>query len=275
MGFFARFSNAFAEAIGVLMRHRDLTVEMARREISDRYSGQVLGALWVFGHPLFLMGLYVFIFAFVFKTKLGGTYEMPLDYTTYLLAGLVPWLAFQDAMVKTCSSITANIALVKQVVFPLEILPTKGVLASLVAQLISLLALVVYVLATQDQIFATYLILPLLFVIQLFTMLGVGFFLSSVGAYFKDMKDFVQLFALASMYLMPVFYLPDMVPRLFKPVLYVNPFSHLIWCYQDALYYGRFVHPWSWAIATAFSIFAFAGGYRVFRKLKVNFGNVV
>jgi lipopolysaccharide transport system permease protein len=200
---------------------------------------------------------------------------MPLDYTTYLLAGLVPWLTFQDAMVKTCSSITGNIGLVKQVIFPLEILPSKGVLASLVTQLISLLALLVYVLATQDHIFLTYLILPFLLGIQLLTMLGVGFFLSSVGAYFKDMKDLVQLFALASMYLMPVFYLPDMVPRLFMPILYVNPFSHLIWCYQDALYFGRFAHPWSWMISSAFSIFAFAGGYRVFRKLKVNFGNVV
>jgi lipopolysaccharide transport system permease protein len=56
MGFFARCSTAFVESIGLLMRHRDLMVEMARREISDRYSGQVLGALWAFGHPLFLMG---------------------------------------------------------------------------------------------------------------------------------------------------------------------------------------------------------------------------
>lgn len=267
--------NALHEVTCLLIRNRHLTVEMARREISDRYSGQVFGVLWAFGHPLFLMVLYVFIFAFVFKTKLGGSYEMPLDYTTYILAGLVPWLAFQDSLIKTCSSITGNVGLVKQIIFPLEILPCKGVLASLVPQLVSMFVLIGYVVLTQNQIFYTCLLLPVVVFIQILTMLGVGFFLSAVGAYFKDMKDLVQLFALVSMYLMPVFYLPDMVPRYFKPVLYANPFSHLIWCYQDLIYFGRFAHPVSWVIAPLFGFLVFIFGYRVFRKLKTNFGNVV
>ena len=55
-----------------------------------------------------MIGVYVFIFAFVFKMKVGGTLDMPLDYTTYILAGLVPWMAFQESMSKSSSAITAK-----------------------------------------------------------------------------------------------------------------------------------------------------------------------
>ena len=38
---------------------------MTRREVSDRYAGQVLGTFWAIGHPLALMAIYVFIFGYV------------------------------------------------------------------------------------------------------------------------------------------------------------------------------------------------------------------
>ena len=117
--------------------------------------------------------------------------------------------------------------------------------------------------------------MPLMMVLQVGVMLGTAFFLSALGVFVKDTKDVVQLLAMAGMYLLPIFYLPDWVPRLFKPLLYVNPFSHLIWCYQDALYFGRFDHPWSWLVAVLLSFFGLVLGYRTFRLMKPSFGNVL
>ena len=130
--------QAFTEILQILRRHRDLTFEMAKRELSDRYTGQVFGMLWAVIHPVFMMGLYVFIFAVVFKQKIGGTTDLPLDYTAYILSGLVSWLSFQEAINKSCVTITSNASLVKQVIFPVEILPVKSVLASLFPMLVSL-----------------------------------------------------------------------------------------------------------------------------------------
>lgn len=267
--------QAFSEIITILTRHRALTLEMARRELADRYAGQAFGLLWAVGHPVFMIGLYIFIFAFVFKQKIGGTVEMPLDYTAYLLSGLVAWMSFQESLIKSCTAITANAALVKQVVFPLEILPVKGVIASMFPQAISLVLLVAYVLITNGSLPATYLLLPLLIVMQTMAMIGLAFMLAPIGAYFRDIKDFMQLFATAGVYLMPVFYLPSWVPSLFKPLLYLNPFSYLIWCYQDALYFGRFEHPWAWVVTGFASLLSFVFGYRVFRKLKPALGNLL
>ena len=267
--------QAFTEIIQILSRHRDLTFEMAKRELSDRYAGQAFGMLWAVIHPRFMMGLVVFIFAVVFKQKIGGTMDVPLDYTTYLLSGLVSWLSFQESLTKSSVAITSNTALVKQVVFPLEILPVKTVLASLFPMLVSLSVLVVYVYVSHGSLHLTYFLLPFLIIMQVIMMMGLAYLLAPIGAYFRDLKDFVQLFALLGVYLMPVFYLPNMVPALFRPVLYLNPFSYFIWCYQDLLYFGRIEHPWAWLIVFGLSTLTFVFGYRVFRKLKPALGNML
>jgi lipopolysaccharide transport system permease protein len=267
--------QAFHELIHLLTRYRQLTWEMTKREISDRYAGQVFGLFWAIGHPLVLMGVYVFIFAIVFKARIGGTRELPLDYTTYLLSGLIPWLSFQESMSKASTVIVSNANLVKQVVFPIEILPVKGVIASFATQLISSLILIIYVFFRHGTLLASYSLLPILFFFQIFAMIGVSYILSSIGTYFRDLKDFIQVFSVVGIFLMPIFYLPAQVPKLFRPVLFLNPFSYLAWCYQDVCYFGRFEHPLAWAVFSTGSISTFYLGYRIFRKLKTMFGNVL
>ncbi|MEN8261172.1 MAG: ABC transporter permease, partial [Pseudomonadota bacterium] len=229
---------AFRELIGFLVRHRSLTFELAKREISDRYMGQVFGLFWTLAHPLIMMLIYVFIFAFVFKSKIGGTQELPLDHTTYLLAGLIPWIIFQDAIGKAGTVMLSYANLVKQLVFPVEVLPIKGVLASLVTQIIFLTLLIGYVLVRNGALPWTYSLLPLLLLLQTMTMIGFSYILSAMAVYFRDTKDFVQIFSFTGLFLSPIFYLPSAMPEAARPVLYLNPLSCMIWSYQDALYFG-------------------------------------
>lgn len=269
-------AQAFREAVGIIASHRVLAVEMARKEMSERYSGQALGVFWTVAHPLFLMALYIFIFVVVFKTKITSTAgEMPLDYTTYILSGLVPWLAMQESLAKATTAVTSNANLVKQVMFPVELLPVKTVLASSFTQVISTALLILYIVGTQWTAWATFALLPILMLFQTMLAIGLGFLLSSTGAFFRDLKDFVQMFTMAGVYLLPIFYLPDWVPKLFKPILYINPFSYMMWCYQDAVYYGRFEHPWAWIVFPVLSVGTFVVGYRVMRNLKPVLGNVL
>jgi len=265
----------FREVFRLLTTYKTLTWEMAKREITDRYQGQFFGLFWAVIHPLVLIGVYIFVFVIVFKIKIGGTTEMPLDYTTYLLSGLIPWMAVQESMSKASTVITSNASLVKQVVFPIEILPIKSVLASMITQGIFFAILIVYVLATHSNVPATYALLPLLVFVQMIGMAGVSYVLAAIGTYFRDIKDIVQVFTVVGIYVMPIFYLPEQVPEIFRLILYLNPFSYMIWCYQDALYFGKFMHPWAWVVYIVISHVIFALGYRIFCRLKVMFGNVL
>lgn len=267
--------QAFTELTALFRRHGRLIYELAKREIVERYSGQFFGILWAFGHPLLLTLIYVFIFAFVFKTRVGGTSDMPLDYTSYILAGLIPWLAFQDSLMKAGTVIISNSNVVKQVIFPLEVLPIKSVLASVFSELVFLALLTIYTLIMFGHLNWMYLLLPFFLIIQFSWMIGISYFLSAVGPYFRDTKDVVQVFNSIALFILPILYLPAAFPPAVRVILYINPFSYLIWISQDILYFGSFQHPYAWIITIILSLISFVLGYRVFRKLKAMFGNVL
>jgi lipopolysaccharide transport system permease protein len=270
---------AFGQLISLLTRYRQLTWEMTKREVSERYAGQVMGTLWAVGHPVLLMALYVFIFAFVFPTRLGLGEDLPRSYVLYILAGLIPWITFADALNKSTAVIIGNSGLVKQVAFPLEILPVKVVLATFVTQLVATPLLLLYALIFDPSGLPwSALALPVLFGIQVLAMIGVAYLLSSVTVFVRDLRELVQVFTTAGLFLAPILFLPAWLESAWKPllwVLYLNPFSHLVWCYQDILYFGRVAHPFSWALFIPFSVAMFYGGYRIFRKLKIVFGDLL
>src|SRR5262249_56371861 len=101
------------------------------------------------------------------------------------------------------------------------------------------ICLAVYVLATNHTLPWTYALLPILWLFQALGMIGIVFVLSAVGVHVRDVKELVQVFAVVGIYLVPVVYLPDWVPDTIRPLLYANPFSYMVWCYQDVCYFGR------------------------------------
>lgn len=252
-----------------------LILLMTRRDIFEPHIGQVFGRFWVFGHPVLLISVYAIAFNLIFKARVGGTYELPLDYTTYILSGLIPWMAFQQSMARGAQAITSNAILVKQVVFPVEVLPIKGCLAGSVILPLGLIFLLIYTVVGQGYLPWTYVLLPVLIAISLVAMVGMAFLLASIGVFVRDVRDILQVFSVVNIYLMPAIYLPEWVPDVFRVVLYFNPFSYLVWCYQDILYFGRIEHPWAWLVLTVGSGVTFAAGYRVFHQLRPHLGDAL
>jgi lipopolysaccharide transport system permease protein len=263
------------EAFTRLYRNRALTFALAKREISDRYTRQMLGSAWAVAHPLIHVLVYIFVFQMVLKLRIETTAAMPMDYVAYLLAGLIPWLAVQEALTKGSTVITSNASLVKQVVFPLEVLPVKSVLVCFVTQGVGTICLAVYVLITNQTLPWTYCLLPVLWLFQALGMIGIVFVLSAVGVHVRDVKELVQVFAVVGIYLVPVVYLPEWVPDGLKWLLPINPFSHMVWCYQDVCYFGRCEHLVSWIIFPLETSLAFLVGYALFRRLRPFLGSAL
>jgi lipopolysaccharide transport system permease protein len=138
-----------------------------------------------------------------------------------------------------------------------------------------MLLLTLFILYSHGSLPWTMALVPLLFVLQLLGLIGLCCILGSVGAYFRDIREFMQILMVVGIYLMPIIYLPSMVPELFQPVLYFNPFSYMVWCFQDAVYFGRLEHPVAWVVFPLSCLITFTIGYRVFRKLKPMLGNVL
>jgi lipopolysaccharide transport system permease protein len=271
----APYFRAFRSLVLLLTRERALAFEMAKRELSAEHTGKALGGFWGWFQPLFLLAVYAFIYGIVFKAKIGGTYELPRNFTVYLLSGPIPWFAFQFAMGRSTSVIVGNANLVKQVVFNLDVLPIASAFAACFSLVLGLLFLGGLTVFEYGTLPLTYLALPVILVSQFLAMAGVAFVLSAIGTFIRDVRDLVQLSAVVLIFLMPIVYLPNQIPSAFNPLLWLNPFTYMVYCYQDALYFGRFAHPYSWVAFPLWSAFIFTAGYRLFRRVRPFFADVL
>ncbi len=266
----------FSDARGIissLYKNRILLNEYARREIFEAHAGQLFGGAWVFIHSFSLMAVYGFIFSVVFQIRLKGNMDMPLDYTTYILSGIVPWLAIQSSLSRTSNALIAGASLVKQVVFPVEILPAKAAIGTLIPLFFSLIVLIAYGIWVGGGVRSMILMAPFVIILHCVWILGIGYILASLSVFFRDVREVVQLLSFIGIFTLPVLYIPSAIPEAFRFVLYINPFSYLIWCYQDVFYFGEFRHPVEWFVAMGLGLMFVLVGSRIFTRLKPYFGD--
>ena len=262
--------GAVLEPFRFMRQHRALILSMAQRDLVVPYAGQMIGGVWAIAHPLFLVVLYTVVFSILTR---NATYTY--DYQVFIISGLVPWLSFIMLLAKGASEIVGNANLVKQVVFPLEVLPIKGVVTALMSLTIGVVFLVGYVLFTTGGLPWTYALIPLLYVIQILWMIGMAMIVSSLTVFFRDLKDFITLFATAGVYLLPIIFPKETDLGPFQIVVNANPFSAMIYCYRDVFLEGAITMPWAWGVFGGLGVVLFYGGFRLFRKLKPYFGNVL
>lgn len=187
-----------------LWRNRELIKASAKREVLGRYRGSVMGILWSFFNPLFLLAVYTFVFSVVFKVRWGAGSDSKTEFTLILFAGLMMFNLFAECINRAPSLILSNVNYVKKVIFPLEILPCVALVSATFHVLISLgVWLVAYTLFFGVP-HATALYLPLIILPFLFIM-GLSWALASLGVYLRDVSQFIGVITTVLMFLSPVF----------------------------------------------------------------------
>jgi lipopolysaccharide transport system permease protein len=211
-------------------------------ECRRKYAGSILGVLWYPLYSMLLLGSYCFVYLVVLRVRYRelGTYEFVL----FVFCGLIPYLGFSEAVSTGLGSVKANLALVRNAVFPIEFVPVKHVLAAMVGLLSSLSLLIVMILPTSSSGWhLLYLPVPLLSLL-LFS-LGVIWFLSAVAVVVPDVAQFVNIALLLLMFVSPIGFSVDLVPSQARALVYLNPMTYLIEGFRYALIGVRITPPWS------------------------------
>src|SRR5437879_10321080 len=107
-----------------LYQHREILMNLIRKEIKVKYTSSVLGAAWSMLNPLLFLAVFTLVFAVVLK---NGTPYFPV----YLLSGILAWNLLSTSLSLSARSVVDNANLVKKVYLPREILPLASVGASL------------------------------------------------------------------------------------------------------------------------------------------------
>jgi len=219
----------------LVWRHRKVLLSTTWVELSKRYSGSILGKMWLVLYPTLFLCIYLFLFLVIFKMRFPGYSQ--LDYVVYVFCGLVPYIGFMEALNAGCVSVKQNIHLVRNVLFPIELIPVRTVLIAFATQMVGLGVL--FVLLIVNGSFSFHVIwLPLVMVGQLLLTIGLVWFLAALAVGLPDVSYFVNLFGLFLMFVSPIGFKADMVPKGLEVMLYLNPIFYLIEMYRGSLFYG-------------------------------------
>lgn len=264
---------ALFQFMRTVRRNRELIWEMTKRDLFERYAGEALGGLWAIVQPLLIMTVYTFVFTYIFNLRIGGK-NGGLNYVAFLLAALVPWLAIQDAIGRAPMVIIESRNLVKQIVFPAEILPLKMVLSTVVMLLVGI-AFPTGMLALQGRATLFWVLLPLPIACHLLLVLGLTYVLSATTVFVRDIKNIVQLLLMIGLFVHPILYTPGMLPHWAEIAFHLSPLSYVLWMYRDVIVFGQVTRPLVWVAAPIISIGIFAFGYSLFLKLRHGLGDAL
>jgi len=214
--------------------------DLVRRDFRLRYLGSMMGRYWNIIHPLAMIGLYSLVFSHFMAARIGGGNDNnPFLYTIYLCAGILPWNAFSEAIMRGTSSFLENSHLIKKVAFPLETLPFMVAGSAAISFGISLAILVALLLGTSHGIGWPFVMVPVIFALQMIMAQGLGMIGAVLNVFFRDTQQILGIVFQIWFWLTPVVYLPDRVPEAFQYLLKLNPFYYFINIYHDTIVYQR------------------------------------
>jgi ABC-type polysaccharide/polyol phosphate export permease len=208
-------------------RWRSLVSDLARRELRARYAGSVLGAVWTVVEPGVQFALYFTVFSFFLGMRLESNASMGA-FGLYLVSGLVPFLAFQECLIRATGLARSQALLVRHVNVPLEVL-LAGALVAIVARHAISLALVVVAAAALGTI--AWSLMPwflLGMVMLLLAAWGLALVLVPAGAFLPDLAQVVATGTQVVFFLTPIVYPASSFPKAFAGWLLYNPLVGLI-----------------------------------------------
>lgn len=248
-----------------LLRHRKILAAITRVELAKRYAGSAFGRVWVVLQPALLLAIYLFVYMVVFKVRFPGFSQ--LDYVLFVFTGLVPYLGFMEAVTTGCLSIKQNLHLVKNVMLPIELIPVRSVLVSMVGQLVSM-AVILPLLAWNGSLSPHLLWLPLVFGLQVLMLIGIVWILASMAVALPDVGYFVNLFVLLLLFISPIGFKPEMIPARMQLIVTLNPIYYMAEVYRSSMLYGAPPEPLVAAVYVILCLGCFAVGGAFFRRFK-------
>lgn len=248
-------------------RQRALVLALARRELTARYRGGVLGFFWSLVNPLLLLAVYATIFRFVFAPRADVR-----PYALFLFGGVLVWGFVSASLLDASETFRANGPLLRKTTVAPEVFPAVAVaarLAHLVLALPVLAAAIAYAAwrgsATPGPAMLQF---PLVLVLLAAAVHGLALMISTLAVHFGDVRDLAGNALTLAFFVTPILYPAEAVPERFRGLLRLNPFAAYFSAIHESVFFFRWVDgiEWAWMAGTAALLLLL--GSAVFERLR-------
>lgn len=252
-----------------LMAQRELLFTLVERQARLRLKRSLFGVVWPLVSPMFLLGLYLFVF--------GSVFDVPIDdYGVYLLAGLLPWTLLVQAIHDSLQSISFEPDLVRRAPFPLHLLPLARVAVMTVPFLVLLTLATAYVGLVHERGLVLSalpaIVLPVVSLILL--VASISMLLALLDVFNRDLRYVLNNLLTVWFFLVPIVYHRQMVDGPVRTVTAADPMRWIIGQFRDVLYDGQ-VDLLAPVLTLAGCAVLFVGSLYWFRRLAVDLAKEV
>lgn len=251
-----------------LWRYRELFAFLTLRDVMVRYKQTAMGLLWAVLRPLATMMIFTLIFSRIAKLPSEG--DVP--YALMVLAALMPWQVFANALQDSSNSLVNNADMVSKIYFPRMVLPMSAVVVSLIDFAVALVIFAVLMawfgLAPSWHI----VFLPVFLLMVLMLTLGAGLIFSSLNVSYRDFRHMMPFVVRFGLYVSPVGFSIAAVPEAWRWLYAMNPLVGIIDGFRWSLL-GHGVPLYLPAVlySAAVSVVMLVAGVMVFRRLERTF----
>ena len=245
-----------------------------KMNLRDRYLGSSLGSVWAILNPLMMLGIYTFVFAFVFKSKLPGA-ETTLAYVVWLISGYGPWLATTEGITAATTSVTGSAGLVKNMAFKVEILPLAAAGIAIVSLTVALCFSLILNTLDGKLPATTLLFLPGVIAVHFVLIGAIGLWTAAINVFIRDLSLILPNILMVIMFATPLFFPITVFPAFLQKATMLNPFYQISEAYRAIVLQGQ-LPSGLWMLYVFFiSAVIFIAGLKAFRRVKSAFDSAL
>jgi ABC-type polysaccharide/polyol phosphate export permease len=245
-----------------------LIKHLAWRQLALRYRGSGLGFVWSLLNPVLLMGVYTFVFHFVFQATIPG-----VPYHVFFFTGLLAWNLVSAGTMAAAVSLLDGGSLMKKVAFPRVVLPLSAVASNAINYVVSLPIMLVFNLVSGVHPGWSILLFPVALILLMLVALSTGLLLAALVPRFRDLQHLIEVLLVAWFFMSPVVYPAAQVTRNVSShvsLLYsLNPMVGVMQFVQS-VFFGQPVMVGNLLISFCGILLLFAVGFRVFQRFSAS-----
>lgn len=242
-------------------KYKFLISQLVSRDFKVKYKRSVLGIIWSLLYPILTMSVMALVFTNMFKMSAPG-----VNYLVYLMSGLVIFNYFSEASNLAMSSVVANFSLINKVYMPKYIFPLSKCLFVGINFLLTLIPLYAIIFITGTNLNIYHLLLPYAFICLFLFTVGIGFILSTVAVFLRDMFYIYGVIITLWTYMTPIMYDISTIPSGLLFILKLNPLYWFIKFARDIILYNVVPGLNVWIYCGIFAVSFFVTGMLIFKK---------
>ena len=252
-----------------------LVLALTRREIEQRHRGSFAGTSWYVINTLLSVGLYSWVFGTLFGARWTEAGRTPVSFALAIVIGLLIYNCFAECIQRAPTLILNNANYVTRVVFPLEVLPVVSIGTALFNLMIGIAIFVVVALASGQAVTWSVLYLPLILAPFVVLILGLMWFLASIGVFVRDTSQLINFVSMALMFLSPLFYPSQMLPEQLRTFMIYNPITIPMEMARAAALFGQAPDFSILGLYAAAALAVGVLGYSWFQATRRGFADVI